>query len=78
MKKQKKSREIVIDGDFILGILIIGILVAYYLKFVSIDWYSLGYWVLHTVAVIYVIQIIIKVIKFIYNKFKKKNKGSDV
>lgn len=78
MKKQTKNKEIVIDGDFILGILIIGILVAYYLNFLSIDWYNLGYWVLHTVAVISAIQIIIKVIKFIYNKFKKKNKGSDV
>lgn len=77
MKKQK-SKEILIDGDFILSIIILGTLVAYYLKFLSIDWYELGYWVFHIVALFSVIQIVVKVIKFIYNKFKKNNKGSDV
>lgn len=77
MKKQK-NKEIVIDGDFILSILVVGTILAYYLGFLSIDWYELGYWLFHIVAFISLIQIIIKVIKFIYNKFKKKNKGSDV
>lgn len=76
MKKRKNN--ILIDGDFILSLLIVGTISAYYLGFLSIDWYGLGYWLFHIVALFSVIQIIIKVIKFIYNKFKKNNKGSDI
>ena len=75
MKKQK-NREIVIDGDFILSIIVICILFAYYLGFLNIDWYWVGYWTFHIIVGFSVIQIILKVIKFIYNKFK--NKRSDV
>ena len=77
MKKQK-NKEIIIDGDFILSILIVGTILAYYLDFLSIDWYELGYWLFHIVALFSVLQIIVKVVKFIYKKFKKNNKGSDV
>lgn len=75
MKKQK-NREIVIDGDFILSIIMVGILLAHYFGFLSLDWYGLGYWFFHIFAVLSVIQIIVKIIKFIYNKIK--NKRSDV
>lgn len=75
MKKQK-NKEIVIDGDFILSVIIICILLAYYFGFVRLDWYELGYWSFHIIAVFSAIQIIVKVIKFIYNKIK--NKRSDV
>lgn len=75
MKKQK-NREIVIDGDFILSVIIICILLAYYFDFVRLDWYELGYWSFHIIAVFSAIQILVKVIKFIYNKIK--NKRSDV
>ena len=75
MKKQK-NREIVIDGDFILSVIMVGILLAHYFGFLSLDWYVLGYWFFHIFAVLSVIQIIVKIIKFIYNKIK--NKRSDV
>nr|DAO30953.1 MAG TPA: hypothetical protein [Ackermannviridae sp.] len=75
MKKQK-NREIIIDGDFILGVLIICILIAYHLNFLFINWYVLGYWTFHLTALFSAIQIIVKIIKFIYNKIK--NKRSDV
>lgn len=75
MKKQK-NKEIVIDGDFILSVIIIGILLAHYFGFLNLDWYGLGYWFFHIFAVLSVIQIIVKIIKFIYNKIK--NKRSDV
>ncbi len=70
MKEQKN--DVVIYGDFILSILIVGIILAYYFGFLNIDWYWLGYWVFHVIAFYSVIQILLKVIKFIYNYFKIK------
>ena len=76
MKKQKN--EILIDGNFILDILYLGMIGLYYLGYLKLDWYSLGYWTVHIIGLLCLLNLIVKVIKFIYNKFKKKNKGSNV
>lgn len=75
MKKQKN--EILIDGNFILDILFLGMIGLYYLEYLDLDWYSLGYWTVHIVGLLCLLNLILKIIKFIYNKLKK-NKGSDV
>ena len=74
MKRQKN--EVIIDGDFILGILFLGMIGLYYLGYLDLNWYSLGYWIVHMVGILCLLNLIIKLIKFIYKKLKK-NKRSD-
>jgi len=75
MKKQKN--EILIDGNFILDILFLGMIGLYYIGYLELDWYSLGYYTVHIVGLLCLLNLILKIIKFIYNKLKK-NKRSDV
>lgn len=75
MKKQKN--EILIDGNFILDILFLGTIGLYYIGYLELDWYSLGYYTVHIVGLLCLLNLILKIIKFIYNKLKK-NKRSDV
>lgn len=75
MKKQKN--EVIIDGDFILGILFLGMIGLYYLGYLDLNWYSLGYWIVHIVGILCLLNLILKIIKFIYKKLKN-NKRSDV
>ena len=75
MKKQKN--EILIDGNFILDILYLGMIGLYYLGSLELDWYSLGYWTVHIVGLLCLLSLVSKIIKFIYKRLKK-NKGSDV
>lgn len=75
MKKQKN--EVIIDGDFILGILFLGMIGLYYLGYLDLNWYSLGYWIVHIVGILCLLNLILKIIKFIYKKLKN-NKRNDV
>lgn len=75
MKKQKN--EVIINGDFILGILFLGMIGLYYLGYLDLNWYSLGYWIVHIVGILCLLNLILKIIKFIYKKLKN-NKRSDV
>lgn len=75
MKKQKN--EILIDGNFILDILYSGMIGLYYLGYLDMNWYSLGYWIVHIVGILCLLSLILKIIKFIYKRLKK-NKRSDV
>ena len=72
MKKQKN--EILINGNFILDILYLGIIGLYYLDYLELDWYSLGYWTVHIVGLLCLLSLVSKIIKFIYKRLKK-NKG---
>lgn len=75
MKKQKN--EILINGNFILDILYLGMIGLYYLGYLELDWYSLVYWTVHIVGLLCLLSLVSKIIKFIYKRLKK-NKGSDV
>ena len=75
MKRQKN--KILIDGNFILDILYLGMIGLYYLGYLELDWYSLGYWTIHIVGLLCLLNLVIKLIKFIYKRLKKNN-GSDV
>lgn len=75
MKKQKN--EVIINGDFILGILFLGMIGLYYLGYLDLNWYSLGYYIVHMVGILCLLSLILKIIKFIYKRLKK-NKRSDV
>lgn len=74
MKKQKN--EILIDGNFILDILFLIMLGLYYLGYLEMNWYSIGYWIVHIMGILCLLGLVLKIIKFIHNRLKK-NKGSD-
>lgn len=74
MKKQKN--EILIDGNFILDILFLIMLGLYYLGYLEMNWYSIGYWTVHIMGILCLLGLVLKIIKFIYKRLKK-NKGSD-
>ena len=63
MKKQKN--EILIDGNFILDILFLGMIGLYYIGYLELDWYSLGYYTVHIVGLLCLLNLILKIIKFI-------------
>ena len=75
MKKQKN--EVLIDGNFILDILFLIMLGLYYLGYLEMNWYSIGYWIVHIMGILCLLGLVLKIIKFIYKRLKK-NKGSDV